>query len=108
MENLVGFGQAPWEVARCVLVLSSTDMKYDAETQRIITPDQLQRLEKLLGGFKGIFNIISKTYSYAPISSTINPLIEDFDCLVTEIERAHPKGPSTRDIVALQPRSRRS
>ena len=83
-------------------------MKYDAENQRIITPDQLQRLEKLLGGFKGIFNIISKTYSYSPISSTINPLIEDFDCLVTEIERGHPKGSSPHDIVALQPRSRRS
>ena len=83
-------------------------MNYDAENQFIITPDQLQRLEKLLGIFKGIFNIISKTYSYAPISSTINPLIEDFDCLVTEIERAHPKGLSTRDIVTLQPRSRRS
>ena len=83
-------------------------MKYDAENQRIITPDQLQRLEKLLGGFKGIFNIISKTYSYSPISSTINPLIEDFDCLVSEIERAHSKGASTRDIVAPQPRSRRS
>jgi len=80
-------------------------MKYDAENQRIITPDQLQRLEKLIGVLKGIFNIISKTYSYAPISSTIHPLIEDFDCLVTEIERAQPKGSSSR---ALQPRSRRS
>ena len=79
-------------------------MKYDAN-QRTITPDQLQRLEKLLGVLKGIFNIISKTYSYAQISSTIHPLIEDFDCLVTEIERADPKGSSTRD---LQPRSRRS
>ncbi len=83
-------------------------MKYDAESQRVITTDQLQRLEKLLGVLKGIFNIISKTYTYAPISSTINPLIEDFDCLVTEIERGHPKGSSTHDIVALQPRSRRS
>ena len=83
-------------------------MKYDAQNQRIITLDQLQRLEGLLGVFKGIFNIISKTYSYAPISSTIKPLIEDFDSLVTEIEGAHPKGSSTHDVVALQPRSRHS
>ncbi len=83
-------------------------MKYEAESQRVITSDQLHRLEKLLGILKGLFNIISKTYSYAPISSTINPLIEDFDCLVTEIERGHPKGSSTHDTVALQPRSRRS
>ncbi len=83
-------------------------MKYDAENQLIITPDQLQRLEKLLGVLKGIFNIISKTYSYTPISTTINPFIEDFDCLVTEIEQAHSKGASNRDIVALQPRSQRS
>ena len=83
-------------------------MKYEAKSQRVITTDQLHRLEKLLGVLKGIFNIISKTYSYAPISSTINPLIEDFDCLVTEIERGRPKGSSTHDIVALQPRSRRS
>ena len=83
-------------------------MKYEAESQRVITTDQLHRLEKLLGVLKGIFNIISTTYSYAPISSTINPLIEDFDCLVTEIEKAQLKGTSTRDIVDLQPRSRRS
>ena len=83
-------------------------MKYDAQTQRVITLDQLQRLEKLLGVFKGIFNIINKTYSYAPISSTINPLIEDFDCLVTEIEAAHAKGSSTSEVVTLQTRSRRS
>jgi hypothetical protein len=83
-------------------------MKYDAESQRVITTDQLHRLEKLLGMLKGIFNIISKTYSYAPISATINPLIEDFDCLFTEIERGHPKGSSTHDIVALQSRSQRS
>jgi hypothetical protein len=69
-------------------------MKNEGKNQRMITPDQLQRLESLIGVLKGIFNIISKTYSYAPISSTIHPLIEDFDCLVTEIERAHPKGSS--------------
>ena len=98
-------------MARGVLALWETDMKYNAENpenQRIITPDQLRRLERLLGVFKGIFSIISTTYSYAPISSTISPLIEDFDCLVTEIERAHPKGSSTRDLATLRPKSQRS